>query len=157
MKPNPALNAAFLFLGAVLANLIGATGASMLLIRPWVRMNRRRFSGYHTVFFIFLVSNIGGGLMPMGPPLFLGYLEGVPFWWVLAHCWRAWLLTIVAVLAIFYGVDRANYLRAGGVAQGREASAPLRRWKCGGLHHFGFLAVILAAVFLKHPPSCGKA
>jgi Na+/H+ antiporter NhaD/arsenite permease-like protein len=93
-EATPWVNVAFLATGAVLANLIGTTGASMLLIRPWIRMNKYRITGLHIVFFIFIVSNCGGCLTPIGdPPLFIGFLRGVPFWWVLEHCWPAWLLT----------------------------------------------------------------
>ena len=82
-EATPLANVMFLLVGAVAANLLGTTGASMLLIRPWIRMNKYRVTGYHIVFFIFIVSNVGGCLTPIGdPPLFLGYLMGVPFWWV---------------------------------------------------------------------------
>ena len=85
-EATPLVNTVFLLIGAVLANLIGTTGASMLLIRPWIRMNKYRITGFHIVFFIFLVSNVGGCLTPVGdPPLFLGFLRGVPFWWTLEH------------------------------------------------------------------------
>ena len=82
---HPATNAGFLLLGAVLANIIGTTGASVLLVRPLLQINSERRNTTHTfVFFIFLVSNIGGCLLPIGdPPLFLGYLRGVPFLWTL--------------------------------------------------------------------------
>ena len=70
----------FLLVGALVANVLGTTGASMLLIRPWLRMNKYRLTAHHVVFFIFIVSNVGGSLTPVGdPPLFLGYLKGVPF------------------------------------------------------------------------------
>src|ERR1043166_4959865 len=89
-EATPLINCLFLFLGAVLANVIGTTGASMLLIRPWIRMNKYRMTAFHVVFFIFIVSNVGGCLTPIGdPPLFLGYLKGVPFWWVFTKCWPA--------------------------------------------------------------------
>src|SRR5438034_2813046 len=79
-EAKPGANVLFLLLGALAANLLGTTGASMLLIRPWIRMNERRIAAHHIVFFIFLVSNIGGCLTPIGdPPLFLGYLKGIPF------------------------------------------------------------------------------
>ena len=83
LEATPRTNAAFLGLGAVLASFVGTTGASMLLIRPLLQTNRERKHVVHTVvFFIFLVSNIGGCLTPLGdPPLFLGYLLGVPFTW----------------------------------------------------------------------------
>ena len=85
---SPVRNMLFLLFGAVFANLIGTIGASMLLIRPWIAMNRGRIAPMHIAFFIFLVSNIGGALLPTGPPLILGFLKGVPFGWPLQHCWR---------------------------------------------------------------------
>jgi Na+/H+ antiporter NhaD/arsenite permease-like protein len=107
------VNTLYLGLGAVLANLLGTTGASMLLIRPWIRMNKYRFTALHTVFFIFVVSNVGGCLTPIGdPPLFLGFLKGIPFFWITARCFPAWLLACVLLLAIFFVLDRRNFLRA---------------------------------------------
>src|SRR5207237_5958628 len=108
---SPPVNTLFLLGGALLGNIIGTTGASMLLIRPWIAMNRNRFGGIHTTFFIFTVSNIGGALLPVGPPLFLGYLKGVPFWWTLQNCWLQWLLTVAIVLDVFFVLDLVN-LRA---------------------------------------------
>src|SRR5204863_902885 len=103
-------NAVFLLIGAVLANFIGTTGASMLLVRPWIRMNKVRAASFHIVFFIFIISNVGGCLTPIGdPPLFLGYLKGVPFWWVLEHCWEAWLVALLGMIAIFYLFDRRDF------------------------------------------------
>src|SRR6266849_4699685 len=100
-------------LSALAANLVGTTGASMLLIRPWLRMNKYRVTGHHVVFFIFIVSNVGGCLTPIGdPPLYLGYLQGIPFWWVAEHCWPIWAVGLGVLLVMFYGVDQGNYLRA---------------------------------------------
>src|SRR5205085_8373784 len=83
-EATPLVNCVFLILGSILANVVGTTGASILLIRPWIRMNKYRITAFHIVFFIFLISNIGGCLTPIGyPPSFLGYPQGVPFWWVL--------------------------------------------------------------------------
>src|SRR5882724_10957528 len=80
-EATPFANVLFLLVGAVAANLLGTTGASMLLIRPWLRMNKYRITGHHVMFFIFVVSNVGGCLTPIGdPPLYLGYLKGIPFW-----------------------------------------------------------------------------
>jgi Na+/H+ antiporter NhaD/arsenite permease-like protein len=92
-RSTPGLNAAFLLTGAIVANLLGAVGASMVLIRPWIALNRSRFAAYHAPFFIFVVSNIGGVLLPVGPPLLLGFLKGVPVWWVAQRCWTPWLVT----------------------------------------------------------------
>ena len=86
-EATPLANVIFLLVGAVIANVFGTTGAAMLLIRPWIRMNKYRVTAHHIVFFIFIVANVGGGLTPIGdPPLFLGYLQGVPFWWVTKNC-----------------------------------------------------------------------
>jgi Na+/H+ antiporter NhaD/arsenite permease-like protein len=85
----------------------------MLLIRPWLRANKYRVTAHHVVFFIFIVSNAGGCLTPVGdPPLFLGYLNGVPFWWVAQHGWLIWLTGVAILLAMFYVVDARNYARA---------------------------------------------
>src|SRR3989338_2077765 len=90
-EATPLGNCVFLLIGAVLANFLGTTGASMILIRPWMRMNKYRLTTFHIVFFIFIVSNIGGGLTPIGdPPLFLGYLKGIPFFWVIKCVWPVW-------------------------------------------------------------------
>lgn len=103
---TPIANTVLLLIGAVIANLFGTTGASMLLIRPFLRMNQGHIRPYHVVFFIFIVSNAGGALTPIGdPPLFLGFLQGVPFWWVLEHCWPIWMLVNGGLLATFFVFD----------------------------------------------------
>ena len=109
---TPAGNTAFLAVGAVLANLIGTTGASMLLIRPYIRANhRRRHHAHLGVFFIFIVSNIGGLLTPLGdPPLFLGFLRGVPFGWTLSLL-PVWLMAIVPLLIVFNRFDQYVFVR----------------------------------------------
>jgi Na+/H+ antiporter NhaD/arsenite permease-like protein len=142
--------------GAVLANVLGTTGASMLLIRPWIRMNKYRFTHFHAVFFIFVVSNVGGCLTPIGdPPLFLGYLKGVPFFWVTEHCWSAWLLAVICLLAVFAVFDQRNFLRA--PREVREAETAVEKFRVQGLANFGWLALILVAVFVKNPPGLREA
>ncbi|HEY5677458.1 MAG TPA: sodium:proton antiporter, partial [Myxococcales bacterium] len=109
---TPGLNAAMLGIGAVLASVIGTTGASMLLVRPLLRANSvRRRKGHVFVFFIFVVANAGGLLTPMGdPPLFLGFLRGVPFGWTL-RLWPQWLLANAFLLILFYIVDSTVFRR----------------------------------------------
>ncbi|HEY0547955.1 MAG TPA: sodium:proton antiporter [Verrucomicrobiae bacterium] len=151
-EATPHVNVAFLFAGAVIANVLGTTGASMLLIRPWLRVNKYRVTAHHVVFFIFIVSNVGGCLTPIGdPPLFLGYLKGVPFSWVAEHCWPMWMVGVGFLLTAFYLVDRRNYLRAPKQIRDRLAEPP-DQWRFNGLANLGFLALILFAAFLKDPP-----
>ncbi len=153
---KPRVNCLFLFVAAVLANLIGTTGASVLLIRPWLRMNRQRAQAFHVIFFIFIASNAGGCLTPIGdPPLFLGFLTGVPFWWVLEKCWVAWVIVVTGLIAVFYVLDCRNFLRAPPVV--REAETGHETWKIKGWPNLGFLAVILAAVFIKQPVGLSEA
>ena len=111
-RSTPAVNTGLLAVGALLANLIGTTGASMLLIRPFLRINKYRAAPFHVVFFIFIVSNIGGALTPIGdPPLFLGYLKGVPFFWLLKvpQVVLAWLFCVAALLVLFFLIDLGNF------------------------------------------------
>jgi Na+/H+ antiporter NhaD/arsenite permease-like protein len=135
---GPLRNALFLLAGAVLANLIGTIGASMLLVRPWIAMNKGRIAPMHIVFFIFLVSNIGGALLPVGPPLFLGFLKGVPFWWTLQHCWQPWLVAVGLVLAVFFVLDRISFRPAR-----KSEESDLTKWSCDGARNFLFLFVLL--------------
>jgi Na+/H+ antiporter NhaD/arsenite permease-like protein len=105
-RATPLANTMMLLAGAILANIFGTTGASMLLIRPYLRMNKGHLHAYHVVFFIFVVANAGGSLTPIGdPPLFLGYLLGVPFFWVFEHCWPIWVLAVGALLGVFFTLD----------------------------------------------------
>jgi Na+/H+ antiporter NhaD/arsenite permease-like protein len=151
-EATPLANTVFLAVGAVIANVLGTTGASMLLIRPWLRMNKYRITAHHVVFFIFVVSNVGGCLTPIGdPPLFLGYLKGVPFGWVLKECWPMWSVGVTFMLATFYFLDRRNYLRAPKEIR-EQLAEPADVWRFQGTANLFFLGVILAAVFINDPP-----
>ena len=151
-EATPGQNVVFLEIGAVIANVLGTTGASMLMIRPWIRMNKYRVTAHHIVFFIFIVSNVGGCLTPIGdPPLFLGYLKGIPFFWVIEHCWPMWLVGNVVLLGMFYVVDRKNYMKAPKVVR-EEMAEPPDVFRFQGLANVFFLAIILGAVFIKDPP-----
>jgi Na+/H+ antiporter NhaD/arsenite permease-like protein len=142
-KSTPMLNAGILLFGAVIANIIGTTGASMLLIRPFIKINKDRIKPYHIIFFIFIVSNIGGALTPIGdPPLFLGFLKGIEFFWVITHVWYIWLPTIIAVTLIFYFIDSKN------LPEVMEEKAYSNKIKFRGFRNVIFLGIIILSVFL---------
>lgn len=106
---KPMVNVLLLIFGAILANVIGTTGASMLLIRPFIRLNKDRIKPYHIIFFIFMVSNVGGSLTPIGdPPLFLGFLKGVPFIWTIMHNTVPWAFAVIILAVIFFIFDSKN-------------------------------------------------
>jgi Na+/H+ antiporter NhaD/arsenite permease-like protein len=155
-QATPAANVLFLLIGALVANVFGTTGASLLLIRPWLRTNKYRLTGHHVVFFIFIISNVGGALAPIAdPPLFLGYLKGVPFWWVARGCWPMWLTAMGVLLVLFYVVDALNFRRA--AATTRELETAHEAWGFTGLLNVCFLAVVIAAVFIRRPPFLREA
>ncbi len=144
--PSPLMNTAILAVGAVLANLVGTTGASMLLIRPFMRLNHGRLKPLHIIFFIFIVSNCGGSLTPIGdPPLYLGFLKGVPFTWTLTNLWKDWLFVCGTLLAIFYVVDRRIGPRPVPIEHAADTKPPLSISGTTGLIS---LALMLVGVFL---------
>src|SRR3954454_4839355 len=152
---TPGLNTVLLGIRAVIASIIGTTGASMLLIRPLLRANSVRFrKGHVFVFFIFVVANAGGLLTPMGdPPLFLGFLRGVPFTWTL-RLWRHWLLANAFLLVVFYAVDSTLFRREDRERPGHldriavEHEVPVH---LAGKHNFLFLGGVIAVLF-----ACGR-
>jgi Na+/H+ antiporter NhaD/arsenite permease-like protein len=151
LRATPAVNCAFLGAGALLANVIGTTGASMLLIRTVLRTNReRRHTRHVPIFFIFLVSNCGGLLTPLGdPPLFLGFLRGVPFAWTL-RLWPIFALVNGSLLLVFYLWDRRAYAReapADLAADTREIEPLSLR----GSVNFVWLGGVVVAAFLPTP------
>ena len=147
-EATPLANVVFLAVGAVTANFIGTTGASMVLIRPWIRMNKIRASPYHVVFFIFIVSNVGGALTPVGdPPLFLGYLRGVPFFWLIDHVMEEWLFTVGAILVAFYFFDRRSYRHMPSKIR-HDVETHRETWRFDGAVNVLFLFAIIGAVFL---------
>ena len=141
---SPMVNTLFLLFGAVLANVVGTIGASMLLIRPWIEMNKARFAGFHLAFFIFVISNIGGALLPVGPPLLLGYENGVPFLWPLFQLWKAWSVAMFFLLVVFYLIDRRNF-RAAGRPAGSSPS-DRERWHIFGKRNAFLMAILLVAL-----------
>lgn len=156
-ESTPVINCVFLAIGAVLANLLGTTGASMVMIRPWLRMNKYRITAFHVIFFIFIVSNAGGALTPIGdPPLFLGYLKGVPFFWVLTCMFLPWLTVVGLLLAIFYVLDTRNFAKAPAEVRLKETGAG-EEWKFKGKRNVFFLFVVVGSVFIQNPPFLREA
>jgi len=146
---TPVLNTAILALGAVLASFMGTTGASMLLIRPLIRANAHRSKVVHiVVFFIFIVSNAGGSLTPLGdPPLFLGFLKGVDFSWTLLHIWPQALFLIGALLALFFVLD--CWMARGDVAVAQPAQAAREPLGFDGKLNFALLGAVVGLVLLS--------
>ncbi|MDR0274576.1 MAG: sodium:proton antiporter, partial [Burkholderiaceae bacterium] len=146
LRGSPALNCGLLLAGALLASVMGTTGASMLLIRPLIRANDNRKRAAHViVFFIFIVGNIGGALTPLGdPPLFLGFLQGVPFFWTLQHLLAQTALLVAALLVIFYFLDR-HYYRKDGVVE-PDPTPGTQSFGFEGAVNFGLIAAVVALV-----------
>lgn len=144
---SPGANVALLIFGAIIANVIGTTGASMLLIRPFVRLNKGRIKPFHIVFFIFMVSNVGGSLTPVGdPPLFLGFLKGVPFEWTIIHIFTKWVFGIGLLALVFYFLDARDLKRNPVLpAKGEKFSG---RVGIRGQRNILFLVLTIGAVFL---------
>ncbi|WP_280192696.1 sodium:proton antiporter [Delftia sp. PS-11] len=156
LKGSPALNTGILALGAVLASFMGTTGASMLLIRPLLRANdNRRHQVHVVVFFIFIVSNAGGSLTPLGdPPLFLGFLKGVDFFWTLSHLFGQALFLVGVLLALFYAIDTWLLRQAGesdlpDPTPSVDASGRVSRLGFEGGINFVLLMAIVALVLMS--------
>ena len=145
LPATPRTNTAFLAVGALFASFVGTTGASMLLIRPLLRTNGERKHVTHTVvFFIFLVSNIGGCLTPLGdPPLFLGYLQGVPFAWTLRLA-PAWAFTTALVLFIYFVWDTPGLRAREAAADRREDRLAVKPLRVAGQENLVLLVGIVA-------------
>lgn len=144
---TPATNTALLAIGTVLASLMGTTGASMLLIRPVLRANAFRQQKTHVfVFFIFLVSNIGGSLTPIGdPPLYLGFLAGISFFWPTTHLFGEFLLCAVVLLALFYAIDSWAWAREKpAVPEGAREPLTVEGWV-----NVALIGVVVLAVLMQ--------
>lgn len=153
IKPTPLANLAVLTVGTLLASLIGTTGAAMLLIRPLLSLNQQRQYKQHTfIFFIFLVANIGGSLLPIGdPPLFLGYLRGVPFLWTLKLL-PHWLFCAALVLAVYFLWEMRAYRREGTFNMPRiEGEERIPAFRAMGQINYPWLAVAVLTIALVTP------
>ena len=147
---SPRVNILLLTIGTLLSSVIGTTGSSMLMVRPVIKMNSwRRHRTHIMVFFIFLVSNIGGCLTPIGdPPLLMGFSRGVPFFWSL-KLFPLLLVNMAVLLFIFYWIDRKAYCKD--IAKGRmpDINKPRTKVTIEGLHNLVFIVMIVAAVILS--------
>jgi Na+/H+ antiporter NhaD/arsenite permease-like protein len=153
LQARPTINAAFMAVGGLLASFIGTTGAAMLLIRPLLESNRERKHVAHTVvFFIFIVCNTGGCLLPIGdPPLFLGYLQGVSFFWTLG-LWPEWLFVNGMLLAVYWALDRFYYFPRETASDVQRDVARVHALKLAGAKLNGSLLLgVIAAVALLDP------
>ena len=147
-KGTPFVNVGLLVIGSVVANLIGTTGASMLLIRPFIRLNQGRVQPYHIIFFIFMISNVGGALTPIGdPPLFLGFLRGVPFFWTLTHNFVEWAFAIAVLAGVFYFIDRKNK-QAHEMVSNPVVVEYTNKITISGTRNFLWLGVVILSVFI---------
>lgn len=147
---TPAVNAGLLLVGAILASVIGTTGASMILIRPILRANDNRpFNAHVVIFFIFLVSNIGGSLTPLGdPPLFVGFLRGVDFFWTTTNLWRVTLFVGGLVLIVFLAIDIVLHRREGGAPKIKDPTLDTTV-RLRGLANLPLLAGVIGAILLS--------
>ena len=147
---SPRVNVGLLALGTLLASCIGTTGASMLMVRPVIKMNSwRKRKGHIMIFFIFMVSNMGGCLTPIGdPPLLMGFMRGVPFFWSL-HLFPVLIFNMVILLFVFYQIDKRSYRKD--IANGRKPDIrkPGTQFRLDGLHNIIFLVMIVGAVILS--------
>lgn len=146
---SPRLNVALLAIGAALASVMGTTGASMLMLRPLLRANDNRVHKVHVVvFFIFIVSNAGGALTPLGdPPLFLGFLQGVDFFWTLGHLWQPTLFLVGVLLALCFAIDCYYYRKEGVLPV--DPTPDTQRIGFDGVVNFALLGVVVGLVLLS--------
>ena len=152
LRATPATNTAFMALGGLLASFVGTTGAAMLLIRPVLRTNQERHHTRHVfVFFIFIVANLGGLLTPLGdPPLFLGFLRGVPFFWTFS-LWKEWMLSLGLLLAVFYVWDTLAFRKETAADKIRDAHRLEPLSIRGGVNFLFLFAVMISIIILTGP------
>ncbi|HPS64900.1 MAG TPA: sodium:proton antiporter [Ignavibacteria bacterium] len=147
-KPTPFKNSLILLAGSILANFIGTTGAAVLLIKPFIKYNQSRLKPYHIIFFIFSVCNTGGALTPIGdPPLLMGFLKGIPFFWTIGNIFHVWTFMILYILVIFYIIDLRNKKDI----PEKDKKKKDDEVKYDGLFNIIFLVIIIGSVFITKP------
>lgn len=149
-RATPIINVFILIIGAILANIIGTTGASLLLIRPYIRLNINQIKTYHIIFFIFIVSNAGGLLTPLGdPPLFIGFLKGVPFFWTLQHLILPWFIAVLGLSVLFFYLESRNQTPQYQPKDEIKAKIDARtEFYFTGKRNLVWLTIIIGAIFL---------
>ncbi len=149
-RATPIINVFILIFGAILANIIGTTGASLLLIRPYIRLNINQIKTYHIIFFIFIVSNAGGLLTPLGdPPLFIGFLKGVPFFWTLQHLILPWFIAVLGLSFLFFYLESRNQTQQYQPKEEVKAKINARtEFYFTGKRNLVWLCIIIGAIFL---------
>jgi Na+/H+ antiporter NhaD/arsenite permease-like protein len=152
LEGTPLVNVALLATGALLASVLGTPGAATLMIRPYLHANRRRKRVEHgVIFLIILAGNVGGSLLPIGdPPLYLGYLAGVPFFWTLS-LWRPWIFVVGLALAAFFAWDLRRFRREG--FEGEDETRSLSTIRLHGLVNLPILGAAIASSALLHGPA----
>src|SRR5215468_2191647 len=150
LRGTPLVNAAMLAFGTLIASVVGTTGAAMILIRPLLRSNAARLDNAHVVvFFIFLIANIGGALSPVGnPPLFVGFLHGVDFFWTARHLAIPIAITVGIVLLVFVVIDTFHYRRDRRIELVGETHPPVAL-RVKGLGNVLLIALIVGAILLS--------
>lgn len=148
LRCSPWTNVSIMALGAVMASVVGTTGAAMILIRPLIRANEPRKSSAHVIiFFIILVANIGGALTPLGdPPLFVGFLRGVDFFWPVQHLWIQTAIVATAVLAMFAALDFSLFAKHPPAKNKKTEDVPLG---LRGKINIALIAVVVAAILMS--------
>lgn len=150
-KSTPLRNSILLFIGAIISNFFGTTGASMILIRPFIETNKYRLKPYQIIFFIFIVSNIGGSLTPVGdPPLLIGYLKGIPFFWYLLNLFHIWAFAVISLLIVFFIIDKYYFEKIKPEVQD-EVEQESERIRIEGKWNLIPLVIIVVSVLINEP------
>lgn len=156
LNAKPWHNTVFLLISSLFASLIGTTGAAMVFIRPFLKMNHiRTYNTHNMMFFIFLVANIGGCLTPLGdPPLFLGFLQGVPFFWVLTNLWPQFLLVFIPLILIYFVIDWYFWKKEEKIEDASISIKPVLLWQ--GKRNLLFLLLAILIIFASQLNGTGQ-
>lgn len=145
IRGNAFINTMILFIGGICANIFGTTGSAMLFINPFLKINKGRLAQYHIAFFIFIVCNIGGSLLPIGdPPLYIGFIKGIPFSWTLIHNFIPWIITTSILLTIFFFLDTKNKEESQMIIETKERKVLIK-----GYFNLILLFIVIGSLFIN--------